>query len=463
VASERRVLVLTIAGIALGTALGVTGTVLTLKTIRQEEEAITARRTEITRARGKIAVTPDLERDVVISRETVDVLSRILPDEKAINEFVANLRDFQEESEVRIFSLDDVTPRREDATSFRKVAYRMQIEANYWQLLSFLSRLESYQRFVRVPQVKLTAGKRPEDGDYEKVRHTIRLEAETFVYNPGKMAERVEIAHYDRKKTQLAAEIARALELIEEPPYRFQGDRGRRDPFVDPRLSLLNEDRGGLPLDQQAALFDRLLQSVAGVVAQVDRFEGTENILERAELRREIDLRFVGLHQEILAAERTGKVNYLPLLRRFRREVKDALDNVRLRFEGIVAEHPTIEELRIVAEDMRALLADGDLNGALERYNLVETRLRAAKADPQRAPLVAAIEALERRARLAEEFSRRKIVIAGIVVGGYGSVAVINGQTVAEGDALDDDLVVRRIGVDEIEFQYQDLVIAKKH
>jgi Tfp pilus assembly protein PilO len=462
VAADKRTLALTVGGIVLATGLGVTGTVFTLKEIRREEEAIAARRADIARARTKVAATSDLERDVVISRETVDVLSRILPDEKAINEFVAHLRDFQEESEVKIFTLDDVTPRREDTTSFRKVAYRLQIEANFWQLLSFLSRLESYQRFVRVPQLRLTAGKRPDDGDYEKVRHTVRLEAETFVYNPGKTAERVEIAHYDRRREQLSAEIARALDLIEEPPYRYQGDRGRRDPLVDPRLSLANEERGGLPLDQQAALVDRLLQAVQAVVKQVDQFEATGDILARAEMRREIDLRFVALTQEILAAERTGKVNYLPLLRRFRREVKGAVEEARLRFEGIVAEHPTVEELRIVAEDMRSLLADGDLTGALERYSLVESRLRAAKSDPKRAPLVVAIEALERRARLAEEFSRRKIEIAGVVVGGIGSVAVINGQTVTEGDALDDDLVVRRIGVDEIEFQYQDLVIAKK-
>ena len=461
--AERRSLVAVLGSSGLVALGAIAAAVLCHRSLRAEERTIAGLREEMGKARERIAAIPARERDVILARENVDEISQILPDDKQVYDFVRRLRDFQDESEVRISSLDDSSPKRTTAKTFEPVAYRIQLEGNLWQFLGFLSRLESWQRFVRVPNIRISAGPRPANGDYEGVRHAIRMEVETFAYNPGKAdIKRPEIPNYDQKRSELADAIAVARTAFEEPPYDYRGARGRRDPLLDPRLPTAEGAGAGLPLDEQNSLVERLRGEVEKLKADVERFRATENLIERADLRRTVEARLAALSDETGKIEREGKVNYLPLARRFRREVVEGLAIARRGFEAVMAEGPSAEELRVVAALMRERLAAGDIGAALDRFSIVAERLRVAEADPERAPLAAEVRELERRARLAEEFSRLKIQIGGVVVRPDGAVAVINGRTVAEGDALDDDLLVRKIGVEEIEFQYRDLVIAKK-
>ncbi|HET6202072.1 MAG TPA: type 4a pilus biogenesis protein PilO [Planctomycetota bacterium] len=462
-AAERRTFFTILGAAGLLAASGVAASVLCHKAIRTEEGKLVELRDEIGKARAKVEAIPEREREAIIARENLDEIAKILPDDTQVEEFVRRLQDFQQETEVGITSLENASPKRQTGKAFHPVAYRINLDGNLWQFLAFLSRLESYERFVRVPRFKVASGPRPKNGDYEAVRHRIQLEVETFAYNRGKGdTKRAQIPHYEKRKAELADEIAKAREKIEVIPYEYRGPHGRRDPMIDPRLPSAAAGGAGLPLDEQSSLLERLRAEVDKIRGEVDRFRTTGNLIERAELRRAISTKLGALAEEVGKTEREGKIAYLPLARRFRREVVEGISEARRAFEAVMAEGPTAEELKAVARAMRDALAAGDLPAALDRYALVAERLRSAEGDPTRAPLAAEIRELERRARLAEEFSRLKIVISGVVVRPDGAVAVINGRTVTEGDMLDDDLFVRRIGVEEIEFQYRDLVIARK-
>jgi Tfp pilus assembly protein PilO len=462
-AAERRTSLMILGAAGLVAASGVAASVLCHKAIRAEEAKLVDLRAEIGKARDKVAAIPDREREAIIARENLEEVAKILPDDTQVELFVKRLQDFQQETEVGIASLENVSPKRQTGKAIHPVGYRINLDGNLWQFLAFLARLESYERFVRVPRFKISSGPRPKNGDYEAVKHRVQVEVETFAYNRGKGdGKRAQIPHYEKRKAELAEEIAKAREKIEDVPYEYRGPRGRRDPMIDPRLPSATAGGAGLPLDEQSSLLERLRAEVEKLRAEVDRFRTTGNLIERAELRRAISTKIAALTDEIGKTEREGKIAYLPLARRFRREVAEGVAEARRAFEAVMAEGPTVEELKAVARSMREALATGDLAAALDRYALVSERLRSVEADPTRAPLAAEIRELERRARLAEEFSRLKIVISGVVVRPDGAVAVINGRTVTEGDMLDDDLFVRRIGVEEIEFQYRDLVIARK-
>ncbi|WP_410961806.1 hypothetical protein, partial [Salmonella sp. SAL4359] len=86
---------------------------------------------------------------------------RILPDEKEINEFVDQLTKFAGKSEVRIKKLDDEEARarsgrnQQGATAaFDRIVYKLSIEGNCEQLLSFMDLFENHERFVRIGSFK---------------------------------------------------------------------------------------------------------------------------------------------------------------------------------------------------------------------------------------------------------------------------------------------------------------------
>ena len=55
-------------------------------------------RTEISSSRQLLTGTAAVEREVIVLRESEEVIKEILPDEEDLNNFVRGLRTFEEES-----------------------------------------------------------------------------------------------------------------------------------------------------------------------------------------------------------------------------------------------------------------------------------------------------------------------------------------------------------------------------
>ena len=126
------------------------------------------------------------------------------------------------------------TPRR-SSTSTRS-RYTLSLEGDAFQLLDFMNMIESHKRFMRVPTFRIQAAQRTQMEKEGVIAHRIQLDVETFVYEPKKDQKTVKIDGYDRKRDLLLGEIQRRRQDLALMPFSYRGQRGRRDPWIDPRV-----------------------------------------------------------------------------------------------------------------------------------------------------------------------------------------------------------------------------------
>ena len=220
---------------------------------RQEAEEFAER---ILAERARLVQNPGLEQEVLVFREISGRMAAILPDEEGLNDLVRSLQGFSEDSGVNIRSLRRAAPRGapKRVEDFREVSYSLELEGDTFELLAFLDLVERHDRFLRVPKLKIDAARRQfERGDDGIVKHTIRLDVETFVFEPGKEAEPVAIEWADWKLDRLRGEVSERRRALEPQEYDYRGRRGRRDPWVDPRREKSPRHEEAQP-DQSEAL-----------------------------------------------------------------------------------------------------------------------------------------------------------------------------------------------------------------
>jgi Tfp pilus assembly protein PilO len=205
--------------------------------IERARENITQLRTSIDQSRTLLAGTPQLEKDVIVLRETETTIKEILPDDKDLYNLHRDLQRFCDDSEVRITSIkkkDQATSGKKGATeTFDKVTYELTLEGDAFQILSFLDRVEGHQRFLRVPTINLTASSEKAIEVDGRASHKVKLEVDTFVYKPSGGPEPIKIEAYERKRELLLGEIARRRDGIAVESFPYRGQRGRRDPWID--------------------------------------------------------------------------------------------------------------------------------------------------------------------------------------------------------------------------------------
>ncbi len=452
--------------VTLSLAFGVL-TYFTYGKIEEESLAIESKKGELQTAQKKISEIPQLEKRVVILREIVKEYLQILPSSKEVNEFVMDLSGFQQETGIQITELKDANKTVANAkkeAGFDKVSYGLKVEANFWQYLAFLHRLESFRRFVRIPKLKIDAGERPDDQDPAKARHSFDFDIETYVFDPTQRAKPANIANFEKRVIELQDDIARAKEKIILEPYEFQGARGRRDPFFDPRMSVGESEGGEEGLRRQMEIVEGLRAEVARIGQMVLDYSQTKQLIRRFELRHEIEQSIEVLLSEIEKVQREGKVTYLPLVRRLQGDIMGSLREMRAQFDPTAGTDtgPSLNDLQELAKAMREHLDHGEFTLTMDRYNLVSERLKGYEEDAERGPVIRDLMQMNRAAEVAQEFEKLKLSVGGIIVSEEGSVVVINGRSFGEGDYVDEDLVVRKIHSDAIEFQYRDVVISKK-
>jgi len=248
------------AGISLLAAAGA-GTLIYFQHegIEQRRAEVATLKKTIDEDRALLQETPELVKKVIIQRETDGVIKGILADDQDINNLVRTLTKFCEESGIAFSSIKKQKDTKRSKEEFGRVGYALTFDADAFQLLDFMHKVESHTRFMCVTQLKLTAANRSDYTEEELPRHKVNLDLETYVYAPTSKDEKeVKIDHYDKKKDLLVSEINKRAAELRVPSYDYRGQRGRRDPWIDPRVPV---DGGPqLPIEEQIALVDGLAE-----------------------------------------------------------------------------------------------------------------------------------------------------------------------------------------------------------
>lgn len=427
---------------------------------------IDALNTQIATARTLLKGTSDLEREVIVLRETEEKIKEILPDEQDVNNFVRELRKFEEQSEVRITGLKrkpkEVT--RGQTIDFDKVAYQLTFEADAFQLLGFLDRIEGHARFMRVPKFKVGAATRRQVEEKGVAAHKVQMDVETYVYKQANGPQQVKIENYDRKRELLLGETIRRQQNLHIDNYTYRGPRGRRDPWVDPRVPVLEDDSPGLPVQEQAEIVEALVVSAEEVTGLWEGVQGAENVIEEMTLRSELEQKLSLLEEDLRRTIDEGVIRFVQYERRMQLEVIDPVSNIRSEMvKGDGGRGPTADALRELLDTMTRHLNQGEHELALKAFSSVEGRLDVALRDPNRMELIAALENRAEDARVLSDFEKLEIDIQGVgVIEGQPPIALINGKALGEGDLVNPELIINGIRTGEIEFMFRGKVLIRR-
>jgi len=458
---------LVLGGVSAATAIGL-GVLIYFQydKIHQRREEAEQLRSQIADARELIKTTPDLVREVIIQRETDATIKSILADEEDVNNFVRTLHSFEEDSGVSITSWklqkDVRTTRKGAKEDFRRVAYTLTMEADVFQFLSFLDHVETHERFMSVTAFKLSAAKRVKNPGGDAPRHKIQLDLETYVYAPQGGASEVRIEQYDRKRDLLVSEISKRTAELQLPHYQFMGARGRRDPWVDPRIPVDGDQY--LSIEEQIAIVEELVELADQAQQAWKEVSEADNLIAEMKSRAKLEEVMAHLDEGIRRVESEGQINYVQAMRRFETQVVQVVQDIRAKMENSDASQqgPSLTALRECLASMERHITAREYELSIDAYKTLEGRLPMAERDPVKAPLVAALNELNTLANTVIEFESIDLQIGGIAV--YEDrkpVALINGSAVSEGELIGDELIVRNIRKDQIEFAYRGLVLAR--
>ncbi|MEM7519347.1 MAG: radical SAM protein, partial [Planctomycetota bacterium] len=229
------------------------------------------------------------------------------------------------------------------------------------ELLDFLDHLETYERFMRVPSLKLTSASRSELEKQGKATHRVQLDVETFVYEPKAGAEKVVIEGYERKRDLLLGEINRRKQALTVSNYAYRGDRGRRDPWVDPRAPVNGDGESALSVQEQMAIVEDLSERTQSVLQIWEDVKAADNVIEEIKLRADLEDSLTALEIDVRRVEAEAGIRFVPSQRRMQLEVLDALAG--LRSELMSDENglgPSSEMLREVLDGMIVHLEKGE-------------------------------------------------------------------------------------------------------
>lgn len=435
----------------------------------QIEEArgqVATLRGSIDSSRKLIEGTGALEREVIVLRELTEVMKGILPDNNDVNNLVRTLQRFSDESGVRIAGLkkkaDPVN--KKDKSDFDKVAYTLSLEGDAFQFLDFLDLLESHSRFMRVPSFRMTAAARSELEKEGVPSHKVSIDVETYVYEPKKDQKAIKIDGYDRKRDLLLGEIDRRKGSLQVSTYAYRGARGRRDPWIDPRVPVQPDAPSVLSVQEQMDLVQALADRTQAVLAQWGAVRAAENVIVEMMTRAEMEESLAVLEEDVRRAVAEKAIVYVPSQTRLSVEVVDPLDDLRRQLaESEQGRGPTETQLKELEKTMVSHREAGEYKLMLEAFAVVDNRLAAIENDALRKPLVERLRDLAYEARTVMDFEKVKLEVGGVIlIEGGAPVVMINGRPVSEGDLLDRDLVVLAIRREEIEFIFRGIVFARR-
>ena len=417
----------------------------------------------ITAERVLLDETPALEQELLVYREISGRMAAILPDEAGLNDLVRSLQVFSERSGVEIRSLRRAAPRGEAKRGgdLRAVSYTLELEGDAFELLSFLDLVETNDRFLRIPRLEVDAARRQELlGGRQRV-HSIRLDVETFVFEPGDESEPVPIEWADWKLDQLRGEVSRRRTGLEPAEYEYRGRRGRRDPWVDPRHAPAGErPHEGEGAQPEEATF---AAGVSEAWASWRELEESTSAIEGTGLSEELEVEVVRLEamaRSLLegsgphadSSERMLTVSALDSLKALRAALDEERGN----------RGPSIARLKEVSAAMREHAERGQHGLALEAIAPVEADLEWLAEDVARAPYVASLQSAAAHSRAELEFDAMGYTPRGVVVLGERAAALVGEGAVMEGQKIKDELFVHSVTSEEVVFEFRGLLIKRR-
>jgi Tfp pilus assembly protein PilO len=426
-------------------------------------------RTQIDTSRKLLAGTPQVEKDVIVLRETEQAIKEILPDDKDLYNLHRDLQSFCESSEVRITSIKrkDATAnaRKKETEAFEKVTYELTLEGDAFRILAFLDRVEGHTRFLRIPTINWTASAEKTMAETGRAAHKVKVEVETFVYKPQGGPQPVKIEGYARKRELLLGEIAKRREAVSVEHYAYRGARGRRDPWVDPRVPVEGQDPNQLPIQEQSRIVDGLVERVTEAKRLWDSFRKPDiSIVEQMQLRADFDTKLTSLEENSRQVVADASVSFAPAENRLQREVLEPTAQLRRDYLSVTGPTgPSVENLKQILQTMQRHVDAGQPKLALEAFNTVENSLGGALADPQRKAIAQSLRRSADEARILVDFQQIDLRINGIAIqDGVPPVVLINGKALSEGDAVSNELVIHGIRPGEIEFVFRGVVLVRR-
>jgi hypothetical protein len=464
--SEKRILAW-MCGVGVTAAIG-TGVLVYMEygAIDESRAKVAALKVGIEASRKILTGTGALEREVIVLRETDEVIKEILPDEQDVNNLVRDLSTFKDEAGVQITGLKKKTQDngRKEKNDFDKVGYQLNLEADAFQLLSFLDKIESHSRFMRVPEFKLNAAARRQVEDTGVPRHRISLDVETYVYRPQSGPTPVKIDGYARKRELLLGEINRRRQALQVPSYIYRGQRGRRDPWVDPRVPAHTETESSLSVDEQIRVVDDLVVRTQNVLTLWDSEKAAETLISQMTIHAQLEEDLAKLEEDVRRTLDEGQIRFVQSDRRLHNEVVTPINAMRQAMSDSQGnDGPSKESLRELVMSMRGNLDRGEYKVAQIAFDTVESRLAAAEADPLRQPLVAELRHLDAQAKDLGDFAKIQLDIRGVAVGeGITPTVLINDSTLGEGDLLGKELIIHTIKPGVIEFLFRGMILERR-
>ena len=446
------------------TTLGLSGIVWRSSTgLEGAREEATQLAERILLERGRLEETPELEQEVLVFREISGRMAAILPDEDGLNDLVRSLQGFSEQSGVEIRSLRRAAPRgfAKSEGDLRAVSYTLELDGDAFELLRFLDLVETNDRFLRVPRMEVDAARRQGLMEGAQMSHSIRLDVETFVFEPGAETEPVAIEWAEWKLERLRGEVSRRRTGLEPAEYDYRGRRGRRDPWVDPRhRPVMARAEEGTSSEGEAS---ELAAKVSKAWSNLRGLEQSVSALDEAGLSEELEVEVVGLEAEsrrLLEAERSSDgVGASPLTAEIVHsllELRAALDEMRGN------RGPSIARLREVALVMKAHAVRDQHPLALEAMAPVAPDLEWLADDPDRAPYVEALRRAAARSQAVIDFDALGYQPRGVVVLGDRAAVLVGDRAVVAGDRIKDEVLVRSVTSDEVVFEFRGVVIVRR-
>ncbi|MEZ5963380.1 MAG: type 4a pilus biogenesis protein PilO [Planctomycetota bacterium] len=426
---------------------------------------------QIAVSEAKIKRIPDLERQVIILRENLKEYVKILPEKQELGPFLRAVNQFAGQSgiDMQRFTPGRVAGRKD--AEFEEWTYTFEFNATLWQFLKFANFFENYERFVKVKNFQLTSGggEARADGEYEEgdVQHKVNMMVETYVYTGNAKGTDANIPNYAAKQQALAEDILRNLTDIRIDRYEFRDARGRRDIFVDPReFSYGARDGGGVPLQQQKKILDDFADEVSRLETLQKRTrEDGITIFERYNLERELKAGLESLKEKIEKIDAQRAISYQPFKYQWVKRIGQPIEMLE---RNLVSDGRPQDDRFLPRKEVEGLLAamstdleTGELQAARDRFDAVQDRLHVPPED-DRAPMVDKLRDLYLRAGVALEFGTQRLDISGVVVNDEGrSGLILNGAVYQEGDYVNDELLVKAVGREHIEFVYKGFTLVK--
>lgn len=433
--------------------------------IEEARATIAGTQASIESSKKLIEGTNGLEREVIVLRELSEVMKGMLPDDNDVNNLVRTLQKFSEESGVRISGLKKKSiDNRKDKNDFDKVGYTLSLEGDAFQFLDFLDLLESHSRFMKVPTFRIVAAQRNQLEKEGVPSHKVSIDVETYVYEPKKDQKDVKIDGFERKRDLLLGEINRRREALTVATYNYRGARGRRDPWIDPRVPARADSASVLTVQEQMDVVQKLAERTQSVLTKWEQVKTAENVIVEMMTRSEMEQELSALEEDVRKVLTDKQIAYVPSDRRLQNEVVLPLEELRTQFSASqVGKGPSEIQLREIEATMVENQTKGEYKLVLDAYSVIDNRLQLAEADPVKKPLVDRLRELAHEARTVLDFEKIKVEVGGIVlIEGSEPVALINGKSMSVGDLLNPELIVRAINRDEIEFIFRGVVFARR-